>query len=96
MNIGSLLLCKCNHNTNYPSNLYCLNRGMKFPLKGKIYTVRGFNNTNGVFVEEIINPCINTIDGGICEVGFHIEYFDEIEISENALENIFDLCQNNS
>lgn len=55
----------------------------KFPLKGEMYTIRGFETVNGrqcIFLEEIVNAPYHFIQG-VCEAVFGLEFFRAIDYS---------------
>ena len=63
-------------------NLYPDNRDIiKIPELGEIYTVRGFNDIGGIYIEEIKNQDINFVNSAgktdnISEPGFSIRRFE--------------------
>lgn len=56
------------------------NAGYKYPEFNVVYTIRGFTDPScdAIYLEEIVNPEINT-RYGLCEVGFGIRKFLELQ-----------------
>lgn len=44
-------------------DLYRGQKGIKLPQLGKVYTVRGINDLNGFYLEEVRNDVIQWVDG---------------------------------
>lgn len=74
MQVGSLV--ECIKADGFDKNIGIYN---KLPVKGKIYTIRGFSEGSpaGVWLEEIVNPEHHYIDG-FGEVSFNINRFKEL------------------
>lgn len=75
MKKGDRIRCTRWH-TMCPEHLKMRELGVEFPEFGRVYTIRGLNGYDGVWLEEITNPnCTHTGH----EVGFHFEYFQPME-----------------
>ena len=72
MKVGSLVEC-----VKSPRNPYDV---VKYPSKGKIYTIRGIHISGGsVYLEEICNLKVSHLTPSKREPGFIFEYFRELQ-----------------
>jgi hypothetical protein len=92
MRVGSLVVC-----IDDGFNLSQLNTLEQTPKKGKYYIVRGIINynldipTEGLLLEEVINPLIMYVSGVKFEPSFASYRFWDLEIPESHDQNIYNL-----
>ena len=77
---GEKIVCMIESNDHRP-----IFKHYKFPKIYETYTVRGTNLTGGVYLEEIVNPEINT-DMGMMEAGIGSGDFVEFERLKEFIE----------
>lgn len=78
MKVGSLVEYLGANLTEFEK--YCVSfYGLTLPVKGEIYTVRGFYNDKTLLLEEIVNPQAKFKSGETKEPGFQTRLFREIQ-----------------
>lgn len=71
--IGDTVRCIHSHHMS-EEHVKMWNLGVKFPDRDQLYTIRGFNGFDGIWLNEIISPkCTHNGD----ELGFHFWFFEK-------------------
>jgi len=52
--------------------------GVRYPVKGKVYTIRELTPTGGLLLEEVVNPPMHFTNVGVVEPGWKTFRFREL------------------
>lgn len=93
MKVGSIVEC-VNDSIDSTYAVAVKQSGQIFPVKGKIYTVRGFQSTqlSNIYLEEIVNSPLKHLGGIIIEVGFRSDRFREL-LPPIEIQDALDSCE---
>lgn len=78
MQVGSLIGLVDDNWENKEAIPYFLSKGVRFPVKNVVYTVREFDGDEYIRLEEIVNPKMQFIDG-YEEISFIKKRFRELQ-----------------
>jgi hypothetical protein len=73
--VGQVVVCIDDRDIRWPGGEEI---GERYPVEGGVYTVRMVRfcrDSAGLLLHEIVNPICEWYDGGVGELGFHVDRF---------------------
>lgn len=84
--VGQKLVCV---NDDFKSKPSDEPRGVKYPKKGEIYTVRNIKSVHAIWLVEIVNPTLKYANG-YTEKGWYTYHFKPIDETTNWVEEVLE------
>src|SRR5918993_1355980 len=93
--VGQVVVCIDDEDIRWPGGDEI---GERYPVKGGVYTVRAVRLCEvgaGLLLHEIVNPVCEWYDGGVGEIGFHVDRFrpaktTSLEVFEAMLKPVLE------